>query len=99
MLDKKTWLSVSTLIQSSLSTLNYLILSLWTLLCPLVQSHVGRGRGHLQTVPAKLGAWNCPKSLGMPKHSEFLSLELRGKARLLRNNHQKHNPTSTKLYT
>ncbi len=49
-------------------------------------SHVGTGRGHPQTVPTKLGAWNCPKSLGMLKHSEFLSLELRGQAQLLKNN-------------
>ena len=31
-------------------------MSLWTLLCALVRSHVGTGRGHPQTVPTKLGA-------------------------------------------
>ena len=61
-------------------------MSLWTLLCALVRSHVGTGRGHPQTVSTKLGAWNCPKSLGMLKHSEFLSLELRGQVQLLKNN-------------
>ena len=35
-------------------------ISLWTLLCALVPSHVGTGRGHPLTVPTKLGAWNCP---------------------------------------
>ena len=61
-------------------------MSLWTLLCALVRSHVGTGRGRPQTVSTKLGAWNGPKSLGMLKHSEFLSLELRGQAQLLKNN-------------
>ena len=32
------------------------------LLCALVHSHVGTGRGHPQTVPTKLGVWNCPTS-------------------------------------
>ena len=31
-------------------------MSLWTLLCALVRSHDGTGRGRLQTVPTKLGA-------------------------------------------
>ena len=31
----------------------------------LVHSHVGTGRGHPQSVPTMLGAWNCPTSLGM----------------------------------
>ena len=48
-----------------------------------MQSHVGTGRGHPQTVPTKLGAWNCPSSLAIP---EFLSLELRGQDKLLKNN-------------
>ena len=69
--------------QSSSSTPNSLIMSLWTLLCALVHSHVGTGRGHPQTVPTKLGAWNCPTSLGVLKHSKFLSLELRGQAQVL----------------
>ena len=30
-------------------------MSLWTLLCALVRSHVGTGRGHPQTVSTKLG--------------------------------------------
>ena len=34
-------------------------MSLWTLLCALVHSHVGTGRGHSHTVPTNLGAWNC----------------------------------------
>ena len=51
---------------------------LWTLLCTLVHSHVGIGRGHPQTVPKKVEAWNCPTSLSMLKHSEFLSLGTKG---------------------
>jgi len=31
-------------------------MSLWTLLCALERSHVGKGRGHPQTVSTKLGA-------------------------------------------
>ena len=31
-------------------------MSLWTLLCALVRSYVGTGRGHSQTVSIKLGA-------------------------------------------
>ena len=54
--------------QSSSSTPNSLSMSLWTLLCALV---------HSQTAPTKLGAWDCPKCLGMLKHSEFPSQELR----------------------
>ena len=42
-------------------------MSLRTLLYALVHSHVGTGRSHPQTVPIKLGAWNCPTSLGMLK--------------------------------
>ena len=34
--------------------------------------------------PKLLGAWNCPTCLGMLKHSEFLSLEHRGQAQLLK---------------
>ena len=60
-------------------------MSLWTLLCALVRSHVGTGRDHHQTVSTKLGTSNGPKSLGMLKHSEFISLELRGQAQLLKN--------------
>ncbi len=67
-------------------------MSLWTLLCALVRSHVGTGRGHPQTVPTKLGAWNSPKYLGMLKHSDFLSLELRGQAQLLKNNPTPQSP-------
>ena len=59
-------------------------MSLWTLLCALVCCHVGTGRGHPQTVSTKLGAWHCSKSFGMLKHSEFLSLELRGQDQLLK---------------
>ena len=55
--------------QSSLSTPNSLI---HVLLCALMHSYVGTGRGHPQTFPSKLGAWNCPTSLGMLKHSDFL---------------------------
>ena len=72
--------------QSSSSTPNSRLHVFMDLLCALVHSHVGTGRGHPQTVPTKLGAWNCPTSLGMLKHSEFLSLELRGQAQLLKNN-------------
>ena len=61
-------------------------MSLWTLLCALVHSHVGTGRGHPQTVPTKLGTWNCTTSLGIMKHSEFLSLALWGQAQLLKSN-------------
>ena len=61
-------------------------MSLWTSLCALVHSYVGTGTGHPQTVPTMLWARNCPTSLGMLKHSEFLSLELRGQAQLLKNN-------------
>ncbi|MEQ2235147.1 hypothetical protein ILYODFUR_038660 [Ilyodon furcidens] len=84
--------------QSSSSTPNSLILyePLWTLLCALVHSHVGRG--HLQTVLTKLGAWSCPKALGILNHSEFLSLELRCQAQHLKNIPQ-HNHPSPKLYT
>ena len=46
----------------------------------------------------KVGAWNCPTSLSMLKHSEFLSLELRGQASSWRTTPH-HNPPSTKLYT
>ena len=102
MLDGKTWLSVSALIhlkgvlsgwgqdsvQSSQVHPHQALssMSLWTLFCELVHSHVGTGRGHPQTVPAKLGAWNCPTSLGMLRHSEFILLDLRGQAQLLKNN-------------
>ena len=43
-------------------------MSLWTLLCALVHSHVGTGRGHPQTVPTNLGAWNCPTHHNSPLH-------------------------------
>ena len=84
--------------QSSSSTPNSLSMSLWTLLYALVHSYVGTGRGHPQTVPTKLEAWNCPTSLGMLKHTEFLSLELKVQTQLLKNN-PNHNPPSTKLHT
>ena len=71
--------------QSSSSTPNSLIHVFMELLCALLHSHAGTGRSHPQTVP-KLGAWNFPTYLGMLKHSEFLSLELRGQAQLLKNN-------------
>ena len=78
-------------------------MSLWTLLCALLHSHVGTGRGHPQNVPTKLGAWNCPISLGMLKHSEFLSLELRLSTSGAKPSSWKTtphlNPPSTKLYT
>ena len=35
-------------------------------------------KGLSQTVPTKLEAYNCPKSLGLLKDSNFPSLELRG---------------------
>lgn len=41
-------------------------LSFWTLCCVLcVCRHVGAVRCHCQTVPTKMGEWNCPKCLGM----------------------------------
>ena len=43
-------------------------------------------------------SWNCPASLGVLKHSEFISLELRDQAQLLKNNPTPQSP-STKLYT
>lgn len=36
--------------------------------------------------PQSEGVWNCPTSLCMLKHSEFLLLELKSKAQLVRNN-------------
>ena len=85
MLDEKAWLTVSTLIhpkgvlsgwgQDSVQASQVLqqqtrsSMSLWTLLCVLLCSRVGTGRGHPQTVSTLLGTWNCPKSLGMLKHS------------------------------
>ena len=102
MFGGKAWLTVSALLQPKVvlsgwgqdsvqasqvhphHTLSSM--SSWTLLCALVHSHVGTRRGHPKTVPTKLAAWNCPASLGMPKHSEFLSLKLRGRAQLLKNN-------------
>jgi len=99
---QKAWLAVSALIhpkgvlsglgQDSVQVSQVLphqtrsSMSLWTLLCALGHSHVGIERGHPQTVSTKMGAWNCPKSLGMLKHLEFLSLGLRGQAQLLKNN-------------
>lgn len=56
-----------------------------TLLC-LVHSWVGRGKSRYQAAPTQLGAWNCPKCIGMLKRWEFLLLE-------------HHNPFSPKLYT
>ena len=91
---QKAWLTVSALIhpkgvlsgwgQDSVQASQVLphqtgsSMSLWTSLCALVRSHVGTGRVHPQTVSTKLGAWNCPKSLGMLKHSEFLAPESNG---------------------
>ena len=42
--------------------------------------------------------WNRPASLGVLKHSEFISLELGDQAELLKNNPTPESP-STKLYT
>ncbi len=69
---EKAWLAVSALIhpkgvlsgwgQDSVQASQLLphqtrsSMSLWTLICALVRSHVGTGRGHPQTVPTKLGA-------------------------------------------
>ena len=77
MLDEKAWLTVSIL-----RTLHRPVKFFHTKLTHpclngpcFVHSHVRTGRGHSQTVSIKLGECNCPKSLGMLKHSEFLSLE------------------------
>ena len=94
MLDGKAWLSFSTLIhpkgdwvevrtqagQSSSSTPNSLIQCLYgpyfVHWCTVMLEQEGG-------IPKLLhGAWNCPTSLGMLRHSEFLSLELRGQAQL-----------------
>ena len=42
--------------------------------------------GSSQNCSHKVRSMYCPTSLGMLKHSEFLSLELRGQAQLLKNN-------------
>ena len=42
-------------------------ISLWTLFSVLVRSHVGRGKA----VPTRLKAWNCPKCVGILKHSKL----------------------------
>ena len=78
MLDGKAWLSVSALIhpkgvlsgwgQDSVQasqvhphqTLSSM--SLWTLLCALVHSHVGTGRGHPKTVPSSWKTALCHNS-------------------------------------
>lgn len=62
----------------------------WTLLCALVHSLVGTGRGHPRIFPTDLGAWNCPKCVGP------VSLELRGKSW---KTIPHHNPSPNKLYT
>ena len=114
MLDGKAWLSVSALIHPKGVLLGWgqdsvqasqvhphqtlSSTSLWTLLCALVHSHAGTGRGHPQTVPTKLGACNCPTSLGILKHSDFLSLDLRGKAQLLKNNPTPSSPLHQTLH-
>ena len=54
--------------QSSSSTPNSLLMSLWTSLCALEHSHVGTGRGHPQTVPTQLGEWSYPTSLQSSFH-------------------------------
>ena len=64
--------------QSSSSTPNSVLHVFVDLLHALVHSHVRTGRGHPQTVPTELGAWNCPTSLGMLMHSEFLSKGTKG---------------------
>lgn len=62
-------------------------MSLWTLLCSLVHSHVGRESSWLQTDPAKLGAWDSPEC---PKcHAETFRAPFhgsKGSRQLLRNN-------------
>ena len=64
--------------QSSSSTPNSVLHVFVDLLHALVHSHVRTGRGHPQTVPTELGAWNCLTSLGMLMHSEFLSKGTKG---------------------
>lgn len=51
-----------------------------------MHSHVGRGRGQLQTFSTKWRTWNWSECLAMLKHSELLWLELRGQAWLLTTN-------------
>jgi len=71
MLDEKAWLAVSAQIhpkgvlsgggQDSAQASQVLphqtcsSMSVWTVLCVLVRSHVGTGRGQAQTVSTKLG--------------------------------------------
>lgn len=55
-------------------------MSLWSLLCALVCSHVRTGSVRSQTVPTKSGGWNCLNCLCVLKHEGFLWLELRGRA-------------------
>ena len=54
---------------------NRLSVSLWSLLCARVHSHVGTWRGHPQTVPTKLGAWNCTE---MSWYADALRVPLTG---------------------
>lgn len=81
MLDEKAQLTVFTLfyrveVRTLCRPVNFFHirlanLSLWPLLCALVWSHVGTGKGHPQTVPTKLGVQNCPKCFGMQWLTRF----------------------------
>ena len=108
--DEKAWLAVSALIhpkgillgwhqdsvQASQVPPHQIRSSIMDLaLCTSAQSFWDRK----ETASTKLGACNCRKSLGIPKHSDFLSLELRGQAKLLKKKPHIIIPPSTKLYT
>ena len=71
--------------QSSSSTPNSLLMSLWTCFvhwCTVMLEQEGPS----PNCSHRAVSWNCAASLGVLKHSELLSLELRDQAQLLKNN-------------
>lgn len=85
MLGGKTWPTVSALIhpkgvlwgwdQDFLAKLPHPCGPCFVPWCTVMSKHE---EGHLQSVPTKLEAGNCPERLGRLKHWELLSLVLRG---------------------
>lgn len=70
--------------ESSCCTPASLVCVFVILLCALVHCQLWTGQSHPQTVPTMLRARKCPKCLGLLEHEEFLSVELRGWAQLLK---------------
>ena len=80
MWDRKAWLSVCALIHPKG------VLSGWgqdSVQASQVHPHqtLSSRKGPSPNCSHRVGSWNCPTSLVMLKHSEFLSLELRGPSR------------------